>query len=74
MSIGITVVELREFKENKKKNNNMDKMGKIVLALIGRGSSILVKYFIHSFFDMFYALKSSEVELTVKLKTRTEFL
>ena len=52
MSIGTTVIELREFKEKKKKKkkkNNMDKMGKICLALIGRGSGILVKYFIHSF-------------------------
>ena len=51
MSIGTTVIELCEFKEKKKKkkNNNMDKMGKICLALIGRGSDILVKYFIHSF-------------------------
>ena len=45
-----TVIELREFKEKKKKKkNNMDKMGKICLALIGRGSGIIVKYFIHSF-------------------------
>ena len=53
MSIGTTVIELREFKEKKKKKKkkkkNMDKMGKIYLALIGRGSGILVKYFIHSF-------------------------
>ena len=52
MSIGTTVIELREFKEKKKKKkkkNNMDKMGKICLALTGRGSGILVKYFIHSF-------------------------
>ena len=49
MSIGTTVIELREFKEKKKKNNNMDKMGKICLALIGMGSGILVKYFILSF-------------------------
>ena len=51
MSIGTMVIELREFKEKKKKKKkkNMDKMGKICLALIGRGSSILVKYFIHSF-------------------------
>ena len=43
MSIGITVIELREFKEKKKKKKkkkNMDKMGKICLALIGRGSGI----------------------------------
>ena len=49
MSIGTTVIELREFKEKKKKKKNMDKMGKICLALIRRGSGILVKYFIHSF-------------------------
>ena len=40
MSIGTTVIALREFKEKKK--NNMDKMGKLCLALIGRGSGILV--------------------------------
>ena len=64
MSIGTTVIELREFKEKKKKNmyninNNMDKMGKTGLALIGRGSSILVKYL---YTVMFYAVKSSEVD------------
>ena len=42
----------------------MDKMGKIFFALIERGSSILVKYFIQFCFDMFYAIKSSEVKLT----------
>ena len=31
-SIGTTVIELREFK--KKKKNNMDKMGKLLLAII----------------------------------------
>ena len=57
MSIGTTVIELREFKEKKKKKNTVDKMGKICLALIGRGSGILVKYFIHSFvFDIFYTV------------------
>ena len=41
MSIGATVIELREFKEKKKKKKNtMDKMGKICLALIGRGSGM----------------------------------
>ena len=41
MSIGATVIELREFKEKKKKKKNtMDKMGKKFLALIGRGSGI----------------------------------
>ena len=50
MSIGTMVIELHEFKEKKKKKKkNMNKMGKICLALIGRGSGILVKYFIHSF-------------------------
>ena len=49
MSIGTMVIELHEFKEKKKKEKNMDKMGKIFLAQIERGSSILVKYFIHSF-------------------------
>ena len=45
MSIGTAVIELREFMEKKK---NMDKLGKMVLALILRGSGILVKYFIDS--------------------------
>ena len=45
MSFGTTVIE---FKENNKKNT-MDTVGKLCLALIGRGSGILVKYFIHSF-------------------------
>ena len=44
MAIGTMVIELREFKEKKKKKkkkkNTMDKMGKICLALIGRGSGI----------------------------------
>ena len=41
MAIGTMVIELREFKEKKKKKKNtMDKMGKICLALIGRGSGI----------------------------------
>ena len=41
MSIGATVIELHEFKEKKKKKKNtMDKMGKICLALIGRGSGM----------------------------------
>ena len=44
MSIG-TTVELREFEEK----NNMDKMGNISLALIGRGNGISVEYFINSF-------------------------
>ena len=54
MSIGTTVIELREFKKKKKKN-----MEKICLALIGRGSGILVKYNIFHTqfcFDMFYTV------------------
>ena len=36
MSIGTTVIELHEFKEKKKKKKkkNMDKIGKVCLALI----------------------------------------
>ena len=45
MSIGTSDIELREFKEKKKKKN-MDKMGNLCLALIRRGSGIL---FIHNF-------------------------
>ena len=60
MSIGTTVVELREFKEKKMKNRKRK------------------QYFSEIFhaqfcFGMFYLVKSSEVELTLKLKTRTEF-
>ena len=54
------VIELRDFKE-KKQNNNMDKMGKIFLALIGRESRIFHTQFC---FDMFYAVKAPKVELT----------
>ena len=39
MSIGTTVIELREFEEK----NNMDKMGNISLALIGRENGISVE-------------------------------
>ena len=47
MSIGTTVIELREFM-GKKKKKKMDKLALIWRALIWRGSGILVKYFIHS--------------------------
>ena len=67
MSIGTTDIELREFKEKKKKNN-MDKMGKIIKSMF---SSIMKRkwYFSEIFhtqfcFDIFYAVKSSEVEFT----------
>ena len=63
MFIGTTDIELREFEEKRKKNNNnMDKM------LIGKGSGILVKYFIHSLTcSMLYSHQKS------KLKIRTKF-
>ena len=67
MSIGTTDIELHEFKEKKKKNN-MDKMGKIIKSMF---SSIMKRkwYFSEIFhtqfcFDIFYAVKSSEVEFT----------
>ena len=45
MSIGTTVIELREFKE--KKNNKENNMGKILfLALIGRGSKYFSEMFV----------------------------
>ena len=55
MSIGATVIE---FKEKKKKKNNMDKIGKICLALIGRGSGIYFSEIFHTqfCFDMFYTV------------------
>ena len=60
MFIGTTDIELREFKEKKKKKNNMDKIGKIMIS-----SNMKRKWYfsvIHN--DIFYAVKSSEVELT----------
>ena len=56
MSISTIVIELREFKEKKKKNNNMDKM------CFEKGSGIL--FHTQFCFDTFYAVKSSEVELS----------
>ena len=61
MAIGTTVIELREFKEKKKKKkkkNTMDKMGKICLALIGRGSGSYLSEIFHTqfCFDMFYTV------------------
>ena len=50
MYIGTTVIE------KKKNSNNDDKTGRIFLALIGIGSSIFVKYFIHSFVLTCYML------------------
>ena len=67
ISIGTTDIELREFKE-KKKNNNMDKMGKIKEIMFS--SNIKRKWYFSEIFhtqfcfDIFYAVKSSKVELT----------
>ena len=67
MSIGTTDIELREFKE-KKKNNNMDKMGKIIKFMFS--SNMNRKWYFSEIFhtqfcfDIFYAVKSSKVELT----------
>ena len=67
MSIGTTDIELREFKEKKKKNN-MDKMGKIYIYMFS--SNMKRKWYFSEIFhtqfcfDIFYAVKSSKVELT----------
>ena len=67
MSIGTTDIELREFKEKKKKNN-MDKMGKIIKFMFS--SNMKRKWYFSEIFhtqfcfDIFYAVKSSKVELT----------
>ena len=67
MSIGTTDIELREFKE-KKKNNNMDKMGKIIKFMFS--SNMKRKWYFSEIFhtqfcfDIFYPVKSSKVELT----------
>ena len=68
MSIGTTDIELREFKEKKKKKKKMDKMGKIKKIMFS--SNIKRKWYFSEIFhtqfcfDIFYAVKSSKVELT----------
>ena len=57
MSIGTMDIELREFKEKKKNNNNMDKFR-------SRKWYYSEKFHAQFCFHMFYALKSSEVEMT----------
>ena len=47
MSFGTIVIDLREFKEKKKKNN-MDKMGKLILLIFLAKSGILMKYLAYS--------------------------
>ena len=65
MSIGTTDIELREFKEKKKKKNNMDKMGKIIKFMFRKRKWYFSEIFHTQFcFDIFYAVKSSKVELT----------
>ena len=56
MSIGTTGIELREFKEKKTK----DKIGKIFIIVL------MKRKWYYSCFDMFYVLKSSEVETESK--------
>ena len=68
MSIGTTDIELREFKEKKKKKNNMDKMGKRIKFMFSSNKK-RKWYFSEIFhtqfcFDIFYAVKSSKVKLT----------
>ena len=68
MSIGTTGTELCEFKVKKKNNNNnMDKLGKCYsYNMIGRGSSFCSDIFHTQFcFYMFYAVKSSEMNLNL---------
>ena len=60
ISIGTTSIELREFKEKEKKKN-MDKNRCLVIKRKWYYSEIFHTQFC---FDMFYALKSSEVEMT----------
>ena len=60
MSIGTTDIELREFKE--KKNNNMDKIG--IKFMFSRKRYFSEIFHTKFCFDIFYAVKSSEVELT----------
>ena len=67
MSIGTTVIELREFKEKKKMKKDEEQHGqrtKWEKSLIGGERGILVKY--TQFVMTFYAIKSSEVKLTYK--------
>ena len=65
MSIGTTDIELREFKE-KKKNNNMDKMGKNNMFSSNMNRKWYFSEIFHTqfCFDIFCAVKSSKVELT----------
>ena len=49
--IGTTVIELREFK--KKENNNMDKMGKLLLAIIYTLILVLTYFVFCSVFTRF---------------------
>ena len=44
---GTMVIELREFNDKKKKNNNMDKMPKKYFFSIKPKSGNLIKYLVH---------------------------
>ena len=50
MSIGIMVIELREFndKKKKKKKNNMDKMQKLNFVIIWPKNDNLMYHYVHS--------------------------
>ena len=60
MSIGTTVIELRELNNE----NTHDKIQKVYLAIIETDSVNRVKYCTQFSFDMFYDLKSIKVKLT----------
>ena len=64
MCIGTTDIELREFKEKKKNNNNMDKIGSMFSSIMKRKWYFSEIFHTQFCFDIFYAVKSSEVEFT----------
>ena len=65
MSIGTIDIELRARESKEKKKKNMDKIGRIIILCLAQGSRIFSEIFHTQFcFDMFYAVKSSEVEMT----------
>ena len=72
MSIGTTDIELREFKEKKKKT--MDKMGKIIFSSNMNRKWYFSEIFHTQFcFDIFLCCKVIKSRIDLKLKVRTEF-
>ena len=61
MSIGTTGIEIREFKEKKKK---LDKIGNMFSSNVNRKWYFSEIFYREFCFDMFYAVKSPEVEMT----------